>query len=198
MQQLKNGDVIKSRNSVFNYAHKYYNFTLEEDYYLESLIRNLFDIYKSKISKQDKLDILINENNNILDYRYNNKDLNNFNNFYLECLKFNSDFNITIDNDELYINKFGNIILTNNPDLKDQSVFNFDYIEFNTIKDAIKHNIFTSRIYQYLALLIKEKLGNNAYEIFNLANNHIISYEKTLLQKLKYLKLIDNYARILK
>ena len=198
MQKLKNNNVIEARNNVFNYAHKYYGFTLEEDYYLESLIRNLFNIYKSKISNKDKIDLLLDKDNDILSYRYQDKDLVNFNQFYLECLKFNSDFNITMLDDELYINKFGNIILTNNPELKNQNVLLFDYPEFNSVKEGMKHNVFTSRLYEYLAIMIKEKLGNNAYDIFNLANNHIISYEKTLLQKLKALESTNTYTRALK
>ena len=50
---LQENEVIRAREAAFNYAHKYYGFTLEEDYYLESLIRNLFNIYKSKISNKD-------------------------------------------------------------------------------------------------------------------------------------------------
>ncbi len=195
---LQENEVIRAREAAFNYAHKYYDFTLEEDYYLNSLVANLLAIYKAKITNIDNLSLLLNENSNILAYRYTEEDIKDFNTFYLECLKFKSDFTLKLFDDEFYLNKFGLIVLTTNPEFKNKNVFELNMPEFKAIIEDIKHNVFTSKIYQYLALLIREKLGTKAYDIFNLANNHIISYEKTLNQKLKALNSHSKRVRVLK
>lgn len=199
MQIRKNNEVIMARDKVFNYAHKYYNFTLEQDYYLNFLVHNLLEIFKSKVGNTSKLDIFLNEDNNILDYRFTENDIKDFNNFYLDCIHFDADFNINLLDDKIYLNKFGKIILTNNPDFKGKTVFELNMNEFNPVLIGIKHNIFVSKLYQYLSLLIKEELGSNAYDIFKLANGHIITYENTLLKKMKTLEFKTNsLSRVLK
>ena len=198
MKLLKNSEVIQKRNDVFNYAHKYYDFNLEEDGYLNSLIRKMFNIFKEKIEVQGDLNILVDPNVDILKLRYTDEDIKDFNSFYLQCMHFNSEFNIVVDNDNYYINKFGKIILSTNAEYNNLNVLEFDNPEFLVVKREMKQNILASRIYQLLAVMIKDELGVNAFNIFNLANNHIISYEKTLLEKMKALELKDNLVRILK
>ena len=198
MKLLKNSEVIQKRNDVFNYAHKYYDFNLEEDGYLNSLIRKMFNIFKEKIEVQGDLNILVDPNVDILKLRYTDEGIKDFNSFYLQCMHFNSEFNIVVDNDNYYINKFGKIILSTNAEYNNLNVLEFDNPEFLVVKREMKQNILASRIYQLLAVMIKDELGVNAFNIFNLANNHIISYEKTLLEKMKALELKDNLVRILK
>lgn len=188
----------------------YYNRYLAHDndeYYLLYLIRDLTNIFISKTPSNGIYD----ENFDVLNLKYNEKDLVNLSPFAKECIRFWSGASINIANDIIaYIDRFGTIVSIENKNnieyVKKENIFEF--LDENTFldldeksrKDAwnvISQNRLTSKIYKAVYEAIFDTIGERHAAIFKLVNGEIIDFDEKLLNKYnKIEQLYKGFSRV--